>query len=176
MLHRSVTAVGVKTLFMLTLANFTNGQGSTLRAQPIFLAHTENRLCGIRVLFPWRMRCQVASYNIVGSHFNHRLTVVNRIKRAAHIKNWFKLVVSSKLFGRSKTPRVYFPRGRGKLALLVGYQGRASWWEIVNHPLHQFILNRYSSSFNLRQRRAFVPPKTITNWYRNSFTPFHCLM
>ena len=33
------------------------------------------------------MRRQLPSYNIVGSHFNHRLTVVNRIKRAgAHKK------------------------------------------------------------------------------------------
>ena len=127
-----------------------------------FFAHAENRLCGICVLFPLRMRCQLPSYNIVGSHFNHRLTVVNRIKRVAHIKNWFKPVVSSKLLDEAKHEyrRVYFPRGRGKLSLLAGYQGRASGWDIVNHPLHQFILNRYSSSCNLRQRRAFVLPKT----------------
>ena len=90
--------------------------------------------------------------------------MVNRIKRVAHIKNWFKPVVSSKLLDEAKHEyrRVYFPRGRGKLSLLAGYQGRASGWDIVNHPLHQFILNRYSSSCNLRQRRAFVLPKT--NW------------
>ena len=44
--------------------------------------------CGIPVLFPLSMRCQLPSYNIVGSHFNHRLTVVNSIKRTARIKNW----------------------------------------------------------------------------------------
>ena len=46
-----------------------------LRAEPMFLAHAENRLCGIPVLFPLSMRCQLPSYNIVGSHFNHHLTV-----------------------------------------------------------------------------------------------------
>ena len=58
-----------------------------LTSLSIFLAHAENRLCGIRVLFPLSIRCQLPSYNTVGSHFNHRLTVVNSIKRAAHIKN-----------------------------------------------------------------------------------------
>ena len=95
---------------------------STLRAEPIFLAHAENRLCGIPVLFPLSMRCQLPSYNIVGSHFNHRLTVVNSIKRAAHIKKWFKPVISSKLLDEAKHEcrRVYFRRARGKLALLAG--------------------------------------------------------
>ena len=69
---------------------------STLRTEPIFLAHAENRLCGIPVLFPLSMCCQLPSYNILGSHFNHRLTVVNSIKRAADIKNWFKPVVWTK--------------------------------------------------------------------------------
>ena len=69
------------------------------------------------------MRCQLPSYNIVGSHFNHRLTVVNSIKRAAYIKNWFKPVVSFKLSDEAKHEyrRVNFPRGRGKLALLAGH-------------------------------------------------------
>ena len=95
---------------------------STLRAEPIFLAHAENRLCGIPVLFPLSTRCQLSSYNIVSSHFNHRLTVVNCIKRAAHIKNWFKPVVSSKLLDEAKQEYrgVYFARGGGKLALLAG--------------------------------------------------------
>ena len=68
------------------------------------------------------MRCQLPSYNIVGSHFNHQLTVVNSIKRAAHIINWFKPVASSKLLEETKHEyrRLYLPRGRGKLALLTG--------------------------------------------------------
>ena len=97
---------------------------ATLLAEPIFLAHTENRLCGIPVLFPSSMCCQLPSYNIVGSHFNHRLTVVNSIKRAAHIKNWFEPVVLAKLLDDAKHEycRVfYFPCGQGKLALLAGY-------------------------------------------------------
>ena len=53
----------------------------TLWAEPIFLAHEENRLCGIPVLFPLSMRCQLPNYNIVGSHINYQLTVVNSIKR-----------------------------------------------------------------------------------------------
>ena len=45
--------------------------------------------------------------------------MVNSIKRAAHIKNWFKPVASSKLLDETKHEYrgVYFPRGRGKLAL-----------------------------------------------------------
>ena len=29
-------------------------------------------------------------FKLLSSHFNHRLTVVNIIKRAAQIRNWFK--------------------------------------------------------------------------------------
>ena len=92
-----------------------------LQAEPIFLAHAENRLCGIPVLFPLSTCCQLPSYNRVGSYFNHLLTVFNSIKRAAHIENWFKPVVSSKLLHEANHEyrRVYFPSGRAKLALLA---------------------------------------------------------
>ena len=68
-------------------------RAGTLRTEPNFLAHAENRLCGIPVLFPLSMRCQLPSYNIVGSHFNHRLTVVNSIKTGCFVQT----------LGRSKT-------------------------------------------------------------------------